>query len=127
MPSALTTLSGYLRLICVIALVMVGFAHQPTAMAAPGNSLPVYTLPDGSVATLCVPGEDAPQKQAGRGMCVACCLVNTALLPSPPSIGGLAVLHSTAVKVFVRAHRIAEALYPPSSGPRAPPVDPALA
>lgn len=127
MPATAARLSGFLRLICVIALMMVGFAHQPMAVAAPTASMPVYTLPDGSVATLCVPGEDSSQKQATGRMCMACCLVNVALLPSAPSIGGIAVLHSTAVKVFVRAHRIAEALYPPSSGPRAPPVDPALA
>jgi hypothetical protein len=127
MPATAARLSGFLRFICVIALMMVAFAHQPVTVAASGTSLPAYTLPDGSVATLCIPGEDTSPKQAGRGMCVACCLVNAALLPPPPSIGGLAVFHPNEVKVFVREHRMAEALYPPSSGPRAPPVDPALA
>lgn len=126
MPATPARLSGFLRLICVLALMMVGFAHQPMAVAAPSASLPVYTLPDGSVATLCIPGEDSSPRQAASRMCEACCLVNAALLPSPPSVGDIAILHSTEVKVFVREHRLAKALYPPSSGPRAPPVDPAF-
>jgi hypothetical protein len=126
MPRTATSLSRFLRLICVFALMMVGFAHQPmTATASP--SMPVYTLPDGSVATLCLPGDDSMPKQIAGGRCEACCLVNAALLPSAPTMGGIAVLHSTQVNVFVREHRMVQALYPPNSGPRAPPVDPTSA
>jgi hypothetical protein len=126
MPRTATSLSGYLRLICVFALMMIGFAHQPMSAAA-SSSMPVYTFPDGSVATLCLPGDDSMPKQTAGGRCEACCLVNAALLSAAPTVGGIAILHSTQVKVFVREHRMAQALYPPNSGPRAPPVDPTFA
>ena len=127
MPRALTSLPSLLRLISVIALMMIGFAHQPISAAAPSTSMSVYTLPDGSVATLCLPGDDgSAPKQPARGMCEACCLANAALLPSPPSLGGIATRQSTEVRVFFREHRLTQALYPPSSGPRAPPADHSL-
>ena len=44
------------RVLCSLALVFVAFAHKPMAAPVGQIDLAVYTLPDGTVPVLCLPG-----------------------------------------------------------------------
>ena len=74
-----------LRILCAMLLVSAGLAHQPV-MAKPlqVRDLAIYVLPDGSVADLCVPGDDGkPGKVMWHG-CEACRIASSILVPEPP-------------------------------------------
>ena len=112
-------ISNLVRLACVLALVIVGFAHRP-ASADPA-SMPAHVLPDGTYASLCIGDHDDTPGEARDFGCDACRLASAVLIPAPLSVESVAIVLSGEVKVFERRHRLARALYPPSSGPRAPP------
>jgi hypothetical protein len=116
-----TSLAKAVRLLCVLCLVMIGFAHKPVESASTG-SIPVYVLPDGSVASICIPGDPgkSPTKASSHG-CDACRLSSTALLPTPHDHCGQPLAYAQIVKVQQRQYRLVRQIYPPSSGPRAPP------
>ncbi|CAN7689781.1 hypothetical protein [Rhizobium sp. LjRoot254] len=121
MADSTTSLAKAVRLLCVLCLVMIGFAHKPVEAASAGN-IPVYVLPDGSIASICIPGDhdQSPAKAASHG-CDACRLSSTALLPTPQDHCGQPLAYAQIVKVQERQYRLARQIYPPSSGPRAPP------
>src|SRR5690349_13385018 len=76
---------AWLRILCALLLVSAGLAHQPVA-AKPlqVQDLAIYVLPDGSVADLCVPGDDGqPGKVKWHG-CEACRIASSILVPAPP-------------------------------------------
>jgi hypothetical protein len=116
-----TSLAKVVRLLCVLCLVMIGFAHKPIELTSSSN-IPVYVLPDGSVASICAPGDhdNSPTKAANHG-CEACRLSSIALLPTPADHCGQALAYAQIVKIQERQYRLARQIYPPSSGPRAPP------
>jgi hypothetical protein len=112
-----------MRMLCAIALMFVGFAHQPPAYGAEG--LAQYRLPDGTVPVLCVTYKGADGKQHSKTHapgCEACRIAAAVMLPEPPT-------DVSEVVAFVRPdvpvpdtpsfHR---QLYPPNTGPRAPPA-----
>ena len=109
---------------CVLAFAMAGTTHAHAGaynMMAPATSdLTAYVFPDGSVASLCLPGDDdsTPGKKAG---CDICCLATPVFVPVIAHQHGLTVHFAAVIKVHERQYRITRALYPPSSGPRAPP------
>lgn len=113
---------GLLRLACVFALVMVGFAHKPVPAYPADPRLPAYELPDGTYASLCIDDHGTKPHGAKDYGCEACRLAGATLVPAPPSLDGIKIAFSGEVKVFERRQRLARALYPPSSGPRAPPA-----
>lgn len=123
MRGASTILNGLLRLACVLALVMVGFAHKPVS-AYPAQALAAaYQLPDGTYASICFDDDHAGAPHTAKDFgCDACRLTGAILVPAPPSVSGLAIAFAGEVKVFERRQRLSRALYPPSSGPRAPPA-----
>ena len=80
------------RLICALALLLIGFFHQPPApVAIPPGEIVMYTLPDGSVSDLCLPSSGGKSKQdhhdRGSG-CEACRLTGSTLLPTPTDLAG---------------------------------------
>lgn len=113
-----------IRLICVIALMMVGFAHKPVAVDPVSLQFAAYVLPDGKLPTLCL-NETSTQPEKGMVHdygCDACRLAAAILMPEPPGIASQAVAFSTMTHVAERQYHLTRALYPPSSGPRAPPT-----
>jgi hypothetical protein len=120
------TIAAIVRLMSVIALVMVGFAHKPVVAQPLKLQFAAYILPDGTLPTLCLNDDPSqPATLADHG-CDACRLAAAILVPAPPRIAAHAIAFSTVVAVFARQHALVRSLYPPSSGPRAPPVDPML-
>jgi hypothetical protein len=87
-------------------------------------------LPDGTLPTLCITSNsDRPDNdgqhhhsQGAKSDCDACRIGAVAMLPPAPSHAERVVLtHELAKRPFL-ADVIAHQLYPPNTGPRAPPV-----
>ncbi|MBY5836690.1 hypothetical protein J3P71_05355 [Rhizobium leguminosarum] len=120
-----------LRILCAVALVFVGFAHQLPAAAAgefDPAELAQYALPDGSLPTLCVTttdksGQDQHDKAHSHG-CEACRISVSILLPAPTDIAGAAIPFAAAVELPIRTEAFHRQLFPPNTAPRAPPSDP---
>jgi hypothetical protein len=122
MQGASTILRSLLRFACVFALVMVGFAHKPVPAYPATAQISAYQLPDGTFASICFDDHDSRPHAAKDFGCDACRLTNAVLLPAVPAVGGLAIAFAEEVTVIERRQRLARALYPPSTGPRAPPT-----
>lgn len=118
------------RLICALALIMVGFAHKAPILDHPVFNLAqlaAYTLPDGTVPTLCItvqddshtdhPDQDAhPAKE-----CEACRIASATLMPTPPDTG-VAIVRSFVIVDPAPHYQVTQRrLLPPNQGPRAPP------
>ncbi|NTJ61640.1 hypothetical protein G6M50_29095 [Agrobacterium rhizogenes] len=122
------TTQWLVRILCAMALLSVGFAHQPIVAVADEISpieLAQYRLPDGSLPVLCVTYKDADGKVHGKAFvpgCEACRIASAAVLPAPPSdiCGRFTSLREDIV--VAKAEAFNRQLYPPNSGPRAPPI-----
>jgi hypothetical protein len=115
------------RILCALALVFVGFAHQPSVSNADEltpTELAQYQLPDGTLPVLCVTYKGADGKEHSKAHapeCEACRISSAVLLPPPPTdvCEHLAFIGQDVLAPKTEAfHR---QLYPPNTGPRAPP------
>ncbi len=115
-----------IRIICVVALVLLGLAHRPSVSSAPQFSpqeIAALTLPDGTVPELCLPSEDGKGKvHAAASDCEACRIAAAALLPAPADAEGIRMSLIGAVTLPQPAEAHYRQLFPPASHPRAPPV-----
>ncbi|MGZ2482309.1 hypothetical protein ACVITL_000832 [Rhizobium pisi] len=120
-----------LRILCAVALVFVGVAHQVPAAAA-GDLGPAelaqYVLPDGTLPTLCVTVTDKSDQgqhdKAHSHGCDACRISASTLLPTPTDVAGAPIPFAVTVELPIRAEAFHRQLFPPNTGPRAPPSDP---
>ncbi|MDR6756894.1 hypothetical protein J2Y48_002190 [Mycoplana sp. BE70] len=129
MKHRLSSLSPVIRLVCALALVLVGFAHKVPAAAAAASQIELadYVLPDGSFPVLCLSShdEDGGSDQL-LNACEACLISSAVLLPVPPldsAVSPNLVLLDTLTPpraLFCPRH-----VFPPNAAPRAPPA-PAL-
>lgn len=117
----------WLRIMCAIALVCVGFAHRmPTAYASPlPQEMAAYALPDGTIPVLCTPQEDGSAGNKGsladKG-CDACRLSASTDLP-PPAVLPIPLMKPVRQAVLpVRFEAFTRQLFPPNAAPRAPPA-----
>lgn len=122
------------RILCALALVSVGFAHQLPATIGGGGGptdYAAYALPDGSLPTICVTVTDdtgkASHDHADNHGCEACRISATAMLPSPADTAGAPVGYAVAEAPPLQAVVFHRHPFPPNTGPRAPPSDPATA
>lgn len=113
-----------LRILCAVALLFLGLAHRP-AMAALHGPLDIaaYTLPDGTLADICVNDRvDGKAKAGPAAGCEACRIGNAMLLPLPADGAGAALVlrHAEAAPPpeVIRVSRRDR----PGAPPRAPPV-----
>lgn len=122
-------MTGMVRILCAVALLCLGFAHKAPVLAAPGgiplNEIAAYVLPDGTLPVLCITSHDDGKShphEDGRGTgCEACRLNASVILPAPPAVVPAVVVrvrNTVLPKRFEAYHR---QLYPPNTGPRAPP------
>ncbi|WP_337660048.1 hypothetical protein [Anderseniella sp. Alg231-50] len=84
------TFNTLTRLLCVIALLVVGFAHRvPAASPQPDIDLSAYALPDGTLPVIChTPAgtDDGSGNAIFFSDCEFCRLASAAILPSPLDI-----------------------------------------
>ena len=115
-----------IRMICVVALVLLGLAHRPAVPPTPQLSpqeIAALTLPDGSLPELCLPTEDGKAKgHAVSSDCEACRIAASALLPAPADSVGFRMPLIAAVTLPQPAEAHYRQLFPPDSHPRAPPI-----
>ncbi len=118
------------RTLCALALLFVGFAHQVPAVAGDDlgpAQLANYVLPDGTLPTLCVTVTDDSGKAHGKIAhlhgCEACRISASVVLP-PPDVAGRHVGFVMAVEMPRRSEAFHRQLFPPNTGPRAPPSNP---
>lgn len=127
------TTQWIVRILCAVALLSVGFAHTPAvASAAELTTLELaqYRLPDGTLPVICVTERTPDGKEHGKTFmpgCEACRISAAILLPTPSTdiFEHLAFVREDIVVVRREAYH--RQLYPPNSGPRAPPALPILA
>lgn len=117
-----------IRIICVVALVLLGLAHRPpTATVSPltPSELALVTLPDGTVPELCLPGTDQDGKSKSHIMasdCEACRISASVVLPPPADLVGIRMPLAVAAVLPQPAEAHYRQLFPPNSAPRAPPA-----
>lgn len=114
------------RILCVLALVMLGLGHKPVDAPSITDLYAAYTLPDGTLPTLCVT-DDSSQSAPGKTPiwhgCEACRLAAAVLIPQPPEALALHVTYYAVPRAFARQLRMVKRLFPPSAAPRAPPAE----
>jgi hypothetical protein len=116
------------RIMCAMALLLVGFAHQPVVATADEISpleLAQYRLPDGSLPILCITYKDADGKVHGKAYapgCEACRISSAAVLPAPPTDIYERLVSPRGEIVVAKSEAFHRQLYPPNTGPRAPPI-----
>ncbi len=113
-----------MRMLCVIALACLSFAHRP-ALAAPLSpaELAAITLPDGTVADICFSdgvGHAKTKGTYGRD-CEACRIGAGLLLPQPSDVAGDVIAFAEVgdrplIEAAVQGHR-----FQPGAPPTAPP------
>lgn len=117
----------WLRILCAIALVCVGFAHRmPVAIASPSpQELAAYALPDGTMPVLCITQEDGSAHKQGSladKSCDACRLSASTDLPQPAVLAMPTLKPVRESIVPVRFEAFTRQLFPPNAAPRAPPA-----
>jgi hypothetical protein len=113
------------RLICAIALLFIGFAHQPLVIATDAGPIDLaeYALPDGTIPTLCLTfTDDKGQKHdmVHQHGCEACRISASAPSPLLADTRGEHVAFVTVAELPLRMEVIYRQLFPPNTGPRAP-------
>ena len=111
-----------LRILCAVALVFAGLAHRPASAGPTLTELAAYTLPDGTVADICVNDTvHGKAKHAPEKPCEACRIGGAMLLPLPSGLGGPAPVIGHA-EARPRAGPVLSARHErPGASPRAPP------
>ena len=120
----LTSRTGLVRMLCALSLLLVAFAHQPLVSSAAAAYADVdiaeYVLPDGTLPSLCLDGEEDGH-HLFASHCEACRIVSSVDLPSP--FDGYVVNRLSAVIELTapRDVRFARPVLRASASPRGPP------
>ena len=126
MSNGRKTIRGMLHILCALALFAVGFAHKAPVLAqqlSPAE-LAAYTLPDGTIPDLCLPGADIEGKGKGHiagNDCEACRISASTILPLPADSTGVPIRVASKAILPVRFEALYRQLFPPNTSPRAPP------
>lgn len=112
-----------LRILCAVALLFVGFAHQPVFAAGPNVfELSRYVLPDGTIGDICLDDHvEGKVRHHLSAKCEACRIGGSLLMPVPSDVVGAVLAFRRVVALPLGE----EALHPrrerPGAPPRAPP------
>lgn len=113
----------FLRMLCALSLLLLGFAHQvPQAVASDGYDA-AYMLPDGSFASLCVTMKDTGGKTvAFQPNCEACRLSASVILPTPAAGSWLERKLASFINPPIETAAVARVSAVGRPNSRAPPV-----
>lgn len=79
-------LTGIVRALCALSLVLISFAHRP-ALAYVAGPATAFVFPDGSVAVNCLAGRDGDGNgSSGFESCEFCRIAGAIASPAPPDI-----------------------------------------
>lgn len=116
------------RILCALALLCIGFAHKSPLV---GNPIPIqelasYTLPDGTVPSLCLDGDHGKTKPDGHHAstgCEACRLSASVILTAPADSFGQPIILALDLELASTTDAVELRLrIPANSRPRAPPL-----
>lgn len=113
-----------LRILCAMLLVFLGFAHRPFMSTASAQDMSGYVLPDGSIASLCLPDQDGKQGKHVDHGCEACRIASNIAIPLPPLEAEDVVRASVTVSFILAPEQFHRLNFPPSAPPRGPPAIP---
>jgi hypothetical protein len=118
-------------MLCALALLFVGFAHQPPSLAGENKSYAAYRLPDGTMPSLCITlvgkdGKDSGDHRLHVPNCEACRINAAVLLPAPGDATGAQPVYELPELPHWKAEAFHRQIYPPNTGPRAPPSYPVM-
>jgi hypothetical protein len=124
-----TSMMKGVRILCALALILVGFAHKTPVLdgaSIRSAELSQYVFPDGTPHVLCLPGEagDAEHDHPDFGSsCEACRLSASVLLPTPENTTGWLIRLPADRLVPIRVETFSRLLLLPNAGPRGPPSE----
>ena len=127
MTSTQPAIAKLVRMLCALALLMVGFAHKVPALdhgSIPLSEIAHYTLPDGTLPKLCLSSDHGATNHNDHGYgsgCEACRLSASVLLPAPPDAAGEPLLREIDRFIPSRSEAHYRQLFPPNAFPRGPP------
>ncbi|WP_337184847.1 hypothetical protein [Shinella sp.] len=123
MTRRMTSWAACLRILCALALLSVGFAHQPASAARPGAILlSQYVLPDGTIGDLCLNDHvDGKVRHDAAPKCEACRIGGAMLLPQPADPAGTVLAFRTASVRPLVGQAVDARRERPGAPPRAPP------
>lgn len=125
MTKSRTTAGIVLRIVCAMILVAIGFAHKPLNSAlASGPDMAAYELPDGTVASLCLPDEDGKTGKHHDNGCEACRITSSIAVPQPPRDCDTTMPAAEAAVFVFTPESLHRLIFPPSAPPRGPPAVP---
>lgn len=120
--------TAWLRILCAIVLICVGFAHQPvfTAASTDFQEFSQYVLPDGSIPVICISdwegGDNShPDVKYPERNCEACRLSAGAILPAPATLNNEAATQK-ALRFLPYDDAIFSEPLTHGAAPRAPPA-----
>jgi hypothetical protein len=112
-----------LRIFSAMLLVFLSLAHKPIgSVAAQEMALANFVLPDGTIASLCLPDEDGKQGKHVDHGCEACRIASTISLPAPSAVGEPIARDMVAVAFMATPEAFHRLNFPPSAPPRGPPA-----
>lgn len=122
-----------LRLLCVVSLLLVAFAHKPITLGPIVSDIDgpysiAYLLPDGTFPVICITDVADPQKnhlpvhQLHVSDCDACRISSAFICPAPLPSNGAAFQVATVAIAEPSTPAISRVAYPPSAPPQAPPL-----
>lgn len=110
----------WLRFLCAISMLFAAFAHQPASFAQENIDLSAYTLPDGSLPSLCLSGADE-DGHAVEIPCEFCRMSGGVLLPDEMQSNWLLCIRQTKEAEPIPSTRLVKQLFLPSAPLRGPP------
>ena len=119
---------GILRVLSVLALLMLSFAHQPVfARQMTPEMATDYTLPDGSIGDICfgLDGVDGKGHGPHEGLAPVCdfCRLSASVLLPPPATNDYLIIRAVSFLSIGPVLPSFIVVYPPASPQsRAPPV-----
>lgn len=115
------------RILCALALLFAGFGAESSASGV-GELTPAelaqYRLPDGTLPILCITYKDDDGKVHGKvhvPTCDACQMAVAVVIPAAPVADDGHLPFVVAKFIAPKSVSFHRQLYPPNSGPRAPP------
>lgn len=123
MTGRMTSWAVCLRILCALALLSIGFAHQPASAAQPGVLLlSQYVLPDGTIGDLCLDDHvDGKVRHDTSTKCEACRIGGAMLVPQPADLAGTVLAFRTAAARPLVGQALDARRERPGAPPRAPP------
>lgn len=110
----------WIRICCACAIILAAFAHQPVASAEGGTKVSQYTLPDGTVLSLCL-YTPAGEKQTASPSCEFCRIAHGADV-TPPCATCSECTRFIEIETFkIGAVVLLRAVFQPATPLRGPP------